>query len=749
MKSLLKWLGRILLGLLLLLVLLFVTAGFLPQPADPVIDMATHGAGSSTILPSYTGLQRAFPASNEPAENPSTPAKVELGRLLFFDPLLSSNDELACASCHQPDLGFSDGRATPLGLDGQPLERNAPTLWNVAYVQNLFWDGRETSLESQVNTPLTHPNEMGVADPAALQAELRAIPEYITLFDEAFGGGEAAVTPTNMAYALSAFQRTLLTDNSPFDRYAAGEFEALTSQQRRGLTLFRSGATRCFECHGAPTFASDTFRVVGLPSDDLGRAGVVDDGQQGAFKVPTLRNIALSAPYMHDGSKATLAEVIDFYADGGGRIHGQENIDAFVQGFEMTDQEREDLVAFLHALTDESNLPAIPASVPSGLPVPITAQDNPGRLLAETYNAGGEAAVNEDRPAEEITVAEGESIQAAVDRAQPGDTVLIPYGVYNERVVIDISDLTVHGIPNSAGEYPILDGENNFPEAIIASGNNFTVGYLHVRNYTDNGILVEGVTNVHYHDIFAEKTGAYGIYPVQSTNVLIERIEVTGADDAGIYAGQCEAVIVRDSVAYGNVIGIELENTLGGEIYNNHTYGNTTGIFVVILPQLSSKISRNTLVYNNIADDNNLENFGRAGTTVSLLPPGVGILLLGTDQSEVYDNTMRGNKSTGVAVFSLTSTGQFDVNELDIGSLPEGNWVHNNSYENNGYDPDQFIKDLGIPVGDVLWDGTGSGNRFDESAATTFPPLLPSNNWPTFAQRAYGNILGWLLSLVG
>jgi cytochrome c peroxidase len=204
----------------------------------------------------------------------------------------------------------------------------------VGYAQHLFWDGRLDSLEEQSHFPLTHPDEMGVTDTDALMADLRAIPEYVDLFEAAFGGGETAVTLDNLTYALAAFQRTLISDDSPFDRYAAGDFNALTQQQRRGLALFRSGATRCFECHTAPTFASDTFRVVGVPSDDPGRAAVADDGNFGAFKVPGLRNIALSAPYMHDGSMATLEEVIDFYADGGGRAHGMDRVDIFVNGFD-------------------------------------------------------------------------------------------------------------------------------------------------------------------------------------------------------------------------------------------------------------------------------------------------------------------------------------------------------------------------------------------------------------------------------
>ncbi|RMH00366.1 MAG: hypothetical protein D6706_04010 [Chloroflexi bacterium] len=748
MSTILKWIARLLGGLVAVLVVIFLIAAAFPLPQDPPVDMENHGAGASSVEPSYSGLQREFPPLNEPPDNPTTPEKVALGRLLFFDPVLSENNEMACATCHQPDLGFSDGKPRATGLDGVELARNTPTLWNVGYAKNLFWDGRISSLEEQAAVPLTHPQEMSTQDTEALVAELKAIPEYVALFDAAFGGGEEAITLENITRALAAFERTLITNNSPFDRYAAGDFNALTPQQRRGLAIFRSGATRCFECHTAPTFASDTFRVIGVPDDDPGRAAVAEDGTFGAFKVPTLRNIALTAPYMHDGSMATLEEVIDFYAKGGGRAHGVENVDVFVSGFELTDQEKADLIAFLYALTDESNLPEIPTSVPSGLPV-IERIENPAREVAATYNVGDtKAETAESRAPVTITVAPGETIQAAVDRAQPGDTIEIPYGIYHERVVVDMNDITLRGIPNEQGEFPILDGEGKLSEGVIASGNNFTVGNLHVRNYTDNGVLVEGVTNVHFHDIFAENTGTYGVYPVQSTNVLIERVEVTGVDDAGIYAGQCENVVVRDSVAYGNVLGIELENTLGGEVYNNHTYDNTVGIFIVILPQLTSKISANTKVYDNISEDNNHENFAPEGALARSAPSGVGILLLGTDNAEVYNNVVRNNKTTGVAVFSLTGTGVFDVNELDVGPLPEGNWVHDNTYENNGYDPDPFVKELGIPVGDILWDGSGNNNRFNEENATSFPPLLPGDGWPGFVRRGYGNILNFLIGLV-
>ncbi|MBK8987235.1 MAG: right-handed parallel beta-helix repeat-containing protein [Chloroflexi bacterium] len=743
MKKAAKWFGIILAVIAALLLIAIVAAAAVPIATDPDVR-ANHGAGSKSVLPSYSGLQRAFPASNEPADNPSTPEKVALGQLLFFDPALSENNEMACATCHNPDWGFSDGRAQPLGLDGTPLARSAPTLWNVAYAQALFWDGRETSLEAQSHFPLTHANEMGVSNTAALVSELAAIPEYQQRFAAAFTDG---LTYDNVGRALAAFQRSLLSQNSPFDRYAAGDFDALTAQQRRGLALFRSGATRCFECHNAPTFASDTFRVVGVPSDDPGRAGVVADGLNGAFKVPTLRNIALSAPYMHDGSLATLAEVVDFYAEGGGRAHGRDNIDVFVQGFTLNEQERADLVAFLMALTDESGLPQPVTAVPSGLPV-IPASANPMRDVAASYNIGGGEPAIAERAPQTIQVAAGESIQTAVDRARPGDTVEIPYGVYHERVVIDISDFTLRGRPNEAGDYPILDGEGLLPEGVLASGNNFTVSHLHTRNYTDNGILVEGVTGVHFHDIFAENVGTYGVYPVQSTDVLIERVVVTGVDDAGIYAGQCENVIVRDSEAYGNVLGIELENTLNGQVYNNYVHDNTLGILIVLLPQLTSKISADTRVFDNVVENNNLENFAPGGFA-RIAPVGTGILLLATDNAEVTGNTLSGNDSVGVAVFGLERSGGFNMNEVDVGPRSENVWVHGNTFSANGRYPAAALAELGIPGADVIWDGQGSGNRFDEPGASTFPPVLPGSGWPAWAYRAYYTILNLAVTQMG
>jgi parallel beta-helix repeat protein len=257
------------------------------------------------------------------------------------------------------------------------------------------------------------------------------------------------------------------------------------------------------------------------------------------------------------------------------------------------------------------------------------------------------------------------------------------------------------------------------------------------------------VNGVHFHDIFAENVGTYGVYPVQSTDVLVERVTVTGVNDAGIYAGQCENVVIRDSTAYGNVIGIEVENSLSAEVYNNHAYDNSLGVLIILLPQLTSKISSGARVYDNVIEANNHPNFAPEGATARIAPPGTGILIVASDNNEVYGNEIRDNKTAGLAVFSLTGTGAFDENEIDVGPLPEGNTIHSNNYANNGYDPDPVVAELGIPAGDILWDGSGAGNRFDEpGAAGGFPPLLPGSGWPGFMQRAYGNLLNFVIGLV-
>ena len=327
-----------------------------PEPEVPKAGLAT-------------GLDRPFPAVTAP---PATPEQVELGRLLFFDRVLSAGRATACADCHQPALAFSDGRPTSVGPHG-PLPRNAPTLYNVAFKRRLFWDLRAPSLEAQAFGPLFSREEMG-ADPTELLARLRAIPQYVALFDRAFGADDRpGVTLENLARALAAFQRSLVSTRSRYDRWVRGERDALSAEEQRGFRTFRSINTRCFECHRPPTFDVPFALGIGVPSDDPGVGGVTGNpARVGQFAVPSLRNVGRTAPYMHDGSLATLEEVIDFYREGGGRSRGvpASRINGQVRRFDISDEEARELVAFLRALGDESVRPPVPEAVPSGLPVP-------------------------------------------------------------------------------------------------------------------------------------------------------------------------------------------------------------------------------------------------------------------------------------------------------------------------------------------------------------------------------------------
>jgi len=737
------WLKRTFLSLGLLALLGMFYAAFMPLPYDEVLPKEEWGAGASSVLPAYSGLQREFPALN----GETSPEKAELGRMLFFDPILSKNLDTSCATCHNPSLGFSDGLPTANGLNGSPLPRNTMSLWNSGYETTLFWDGRATTLEEQMSVPLHGENEMAGSDEEIL-ARLKEIPAYVDLFNKAYNGGADSVTIENVQSAIAAFERTLVSQDSPFDKYAAGQFDALTAQQRRGLNLFRSAATRCFECHAAPTFSNDNFFVTGVPEldgqvRDAGRAAITSDGKDGAFKSPTLRNVALNAPYMHNGAFATLEEVIDFYSKGGGRDAGFE-VDRQIVPFELSAQEKDDLVAFLHALTDESALPEVPQSVPSGLPV-VEQVANPAREVVKQYNAEmPESGI----PAHEPTIVRmgpNETLQQAIDRSGPGDTIEVPYGIYHEAVVLDWSDVRLIGIPNDKGEWPVLDGEGTRSDGVIASGNNFEMANFTVKNYTSNGVLVEGSTSVYLHDLYIENTGVYGVYPVRCTDVVMERIEATLMNDAAIYAGKSENVIIRDTLTYGNVIGIELENTVNGEIYDNVAHDNTVGIFVDLLPQLPSKVSLYTKVYNNTAENNNGENFAKPGSSPALIPPGTGILILAADEVEIYNNLIKGNKTGGLAVFNLTIG--FATNEIDVGPNPEHVFAHDNIYENNGYDADPFVKDMLGQGYDIVWDTKGADNYFDEEVSSSFPPVLPKTSWPQPLYNLYWRVANFVVKM--
>jgi cytochrome c peroxidase len=283
-----------------------------------------------------------------PKDNPLTEQKVRLGRKLFFDPILSVDRRVACASCHQPDHGFAGTTPFTLGIGGQKGIRNVPTLLNRAYGTAFFWDGREATLEAQALHPIASPTEMGSTVAQAVQ-RLQADPGYRAQFQSVFPDG---VTANNLARALASFERVLLAGNSPVDHFRAGELSALNDSERHGLWLYESRG-RCWRCHSGPTFTDEGFHNTGVSWGkmplDLGRYQVTNkNADRGRFKTPTLRHLTATAPYMHDGSLATLEDVVEFYNRG-----GQKNpqLDPAIEPLRLSKADVTDLVAFLKALS--------------------------------------------------------------------------------------------------------------------------------------------------------------------------------------------------------------------------------------------------------------------------------------------------------------------------------------------------------------------------------------------------------------
>jgi cytochrome c peroxidase len=284
-----------------------------------------------------------------PAENPVTPDRVKLGAALFSDPVLSGDGRVSCASCHRAESAFADTVAASAGAFGRRTARNAPSLLNAGFLREFFWDGRTTSLEEQVLQPITHPLEMA-ADPDSVLARLLMVPTYRAAFTSEFGG----VTRVGLARALASYVRTLQSGGSRADRYFAGDSSALDSLELAGFRLF-IGRANCSRCHGGPLLTDGDFHNTGVSADglDSGRYAVTQQpSDRGRFRTPSLRNVARSAPYMHDGSVETLEAVLDLYDRGG---NPNPNLDAALRPLRFTSEERSALIAFLRALNSESS----------------------------------------------------------------------------------------------------------------------------------------------------------------------------------------------------------------------------------------------------------------------------------------------------------------------------------------------------------------------------------------------------------
>lgn len=352
--------------------------------------VAACGQSQTKIESSWTwGLPEGVPPPEVPDSNPMSPAKVTLGRYLFYDKNLSENGTLSCASCHDLAHGFADSRGQSLSPSGTPLAKNAPGLVNVAYYQILTWANPTLiSLEAQALVPLfgDHPEELHAASTIeSFLSIARSLPPYDKLFPEAFSAEKNAFSPPNIARALAAFERSILSFSSPYDHYLRGDDSALSEEAKWGAALFNSARLRCGACHQGInlSLAAQTPREnISTPSiaRNTGLYSLNDAGEypnsvpgmveftgkktdHGKFRIPSLRNIALTAPYMHDGSLATLDEVLDHYAQGGrfvpsgpwaGDGRQNPNKDPLVRGFSLSPSERQAILSFFESLTDQA-----------------------------------------------------------------------------------------------------------------------------------------------------------------------------------------------------------------------------------------------------------------------------------------------------------------------------------------------------------------------------------------------------------
>ncbi len=344
-------------------------------------------AVSAAAAPAAEKLPLGLPPVPIPADNPQTPEKIALGKRLFEDKRFSADGTVACANCHKPDQAFTDGLPVSEGIRKQKGTRNAPTVVNAAYFTSQFWDGRRPSLEEQSQDPFVNPIEHGLKDHRPILDVIRRDPEYVAQFKKVFGVGPDQITMDHVAKAIASFERTVISGDSPFDRYQfGGDKTAMSESAIRGLEVFRTKG-RCVDCHKieqtSATFTDNDFHNLGVgfkriepklqtivaqfraakaagkaidetvltsaEASELGRFAVTGRiSDLGRFKTPTLRNVAVTGPYMHDGSQKTLEEVIDFYDKG-----GEKNpfLAGGIRPLNLTPQEKADLVEFLRHLT--------------------------------------------------------------------------------------------------------------------------------------------------------------------------------------------------------------------------------------------------------------------------------------------------------------------------------------------------------------------------------------------------------------
>ena len=324
--------------------------------ASAVVVAAALLGGSSLSAQEPPKVPGGLPAVIHPKDNPPTPAKIALGKQLYFDGRLSRDNTISCASCHDPEKGWSNNEQFATGVGGKKGGRNSPTVINSAYSTLQFWDGRAKTLEEQALGPIQNPVEMNLTLAEAVE-KLNKIDGYKSQFKEVFG---TDVTADGIGKALAAFERTVLSGDAPFDRFVAGDAAALSESAQRGWKLF-NGKGHCSACHAGPNFTDNAFHNIGVGMDakepDTGRKAISKlGGDHGSFKTPTLREIGKTAPYMHDGSLKTLEEVVEHYAKGG---MVNETLDEEIFPLKLTPEDKKDLVTFMKEALSSPNYPKV------------------------------------------------------------------------------------------------------------------------------------------------------------------------------------------------------------------------------------------------------------------------------------------------------------------------------------------------------------------------------------------------------
>jgi len=404
----------------------------------PILQAAPAARSTDELAALKASFHRP-PTVPFPANNPFSEQKRALGEALFHDKRLSIDGSLACASCHERGKGFADGKVQGRGVPGRPLKRHTPTLWNLAWSSPVFWDGRARSLEEQVAGPIESPDEM--AQPiAAVVARLAADPAIVRAFTQAFPEAPR-VDGSNLAKAVATYERTFVSPDTRFDRWIAGDEHALTQNEVAGFRLF-TGKAGCVKCHSGFAFTDYAFHDIGLPGEDRGRGAVLRLGAaEHAFKTPGLREIARSAPYMHDGSLATLEDVLRHYVSG---VVDRATLSKdLTRGLKLSDAERADLIAFLGTLTSEGE-PVLPDKIaavkigPSGPAEQVSTVSQDDKAFYPTHVAlprGGRLwIVNNDSRTHNVRIFDP-ALDFDSGAQEPGETVEIGFPVAGSFLV--------------------------------------------------------------------------------------------------------------------------------------------------------------------------------------------------------------------------------------------------------------------------------------------------------------------------